>query len=181
MWTRDSLVEHLTAGNTVDFLLFWGHTPKAHGVTDAACLSQWFPARFRVDGVDYKTAEHFMMAEKARLFDDDEALAKILAAPTPGNAKAHGRTVEGFSEEIWEKTALEAIVRGNVAKFGQNPDLAAFLQGTGEQVLVEAAPADVIWGIGMAATDPDARTPAKWKGKNLLGFALMEARTQLRT
>jgi predicted NAD-dependent protein-ADP-ribosyltransferase YbiA (DUF1768 family) len=32
----------------------------------------------------------------------------------------------------------------------------------------------------MAATDPGARTPAQWKGRNLLGFALMETRAQLR-
>jgi ribA/ribD-fused uncharacterized protein len=55
-----------------------------------------------------------------------------------------------------------------------------FLLGTGEQVLVEASPRDVVWGIGLGASNPAARDPRRWRGKNLLGFALMEARARLR-
>ncbi len=36
--------------------------------------------------------------------------------------------------------------------FKQNPELLEFLLGTGDAILVEAAPRDVIWGIGMAKT-----------------------------
>ncbi|MCI9109817.1 MAG: NADAR family protein, partial [Lachnospiraceae bacterium] len=35
------------------------------------------------------------------------------------------------------------------------------------------------WGIGMGKTNPDAQNPLKWKGSNLLGFALTEVREQL--
>jgi predicted NAD-dependent protein-ADP-ribosyltransferase YbiA (DUF1768 family) len=38
---------------------------------------------------------------------------------------------------------------------------------------------DRIWGIGLAADDPRAEEPARWRGLNLLGFALMEARGRL--
>jgi hypothetical protein len=31
----------------------------------------------------------------------------------------------------------------------------------------------------MGASNPDARHPARWRGQNLLGFALMEARARL--
>jgi predicted NAD-dependent protein-ADP-ribosyltransferase YbiA (DUF1768 family) len=58
--------------------------------------------------------------------------------------------------------------------------LRAFLLATGDKVLVEASPRDTIWGIGMGAENPDARDPARWRGHNLLGFALMEARARLR-
>ena len=179
MWTREALVAHLTAGGTVDYLLFWGHSPKRPDVTDASCLSQWFPARFELDGISYATAEHFMMAEKARLFGDESALARILASTSPSEAKAHGRSVQNYSDAAWERARLEAVVRGNVAKFGQNEALGAFLRSTRERVLVEASPRDRIWGIGMGASNPDARIPARWRGRNLLGFALMEARVRL--
>jgi ribA/ribD-fused uncharacterized protein len=179
MRTRDELVEHLAKGNTVDFLFFWGHTPKQEGVVDASCLSQWFPAGFEVDGVRYRTAEHFMMAEKARLFGDADALAKILASTSPADAKAHGRAVRGYDDVAWGRARSEAVVRGNVAKFGQNGELGRFLKSTGSRVLVEASPRDRIWGIGMGASNPDARVPARWRGRNLLGFALMEARARL--
>ena len=179
MRTREDLVEHLTRGGGVDYLFFWGHTAKREGVVDASCLSQWFPCSFAIDGQAYASAEHYMMAEKARLFRDDEALARVLASRTPAEAKAIGRGVRGFVSATWEAARVAAVVRGNVAKFGQREDFGAFLRGTGAKVLVEAAPRDRVWGIGMGASNPDARVPARWRGLNLLGFALMAARAEL--
>jgi len=179
-WTRHALVAHFAEGNTVDFLFFWGHTPKAPPAVDASCLSQWFPAAFEVDGVAYKTAEHFMMAEKARLFGDDATRARILAAHHPAEAKKLGREVRGFDEERWQAARFELVTQGNLAKFGQDDALRAYLLSTGATVLVEASPTDTVWGIGLAANDPAASEPAEWRGLNLLGFALMRARAILR-
>jgi hypothetical protein len=143
-------------------------------------FSQWWDRHpFAIDGVTYATAEHYMMASKARLFGDKAVLQKILAARTPGEAKKLGRMVEGFDDEAWVKHRWEIVVAGNVAKFGQHAALRRYLVETGKKVLVEASPMDRIWGIGMAAHNPDAQNPVAWKGLNLLGFALMEARAQL--
>lgn len=71
------------------------------------------------------------------------------------------------------------MVAGNLAKFGQHPDLREFLLATGRSVLLEASPYDRIWGVGMAATNPDVARPSAWRGLNLLGFALMEVRERL--
>jgi len=179
MKTREDLIERLRRGETFDFLFFWGHTPKENGVVDKSCLSQWFPSAFVVEGVRYASAEHFMMAEKARLFRDEEMLGKILESKTPAEAKAFGRAVSNYDDRAWGRFRSEAVVRGNVAKFDQNANLRTFLLGTGEKVIVEASPRDRIWGIGMGASNPDARDPKKWRGLNLLGFALMEARVSL--
>lgn len=183
MWTRERLIERLSQASDEapwELLFFWGHTPKRPGVVDASCLSQWFPARFELDGLAYPTAEHWMMAEKARLFGDDATLARILEAPSPAEAKAEGRRVQGYDDLAWSRARYEAVVRGNVAKFEQNPALREFLENTGDCILVEASPQDRIWGIGLGASDPDARNPARWRGENLLGFALMETRERLR-
>jgi ribA/ribD-fused uncharacterized protein len=177
--TRADLVARQDAGESLDFLFFWGHAPKSPGAVDASCLSQWFPRAFEVEGDRYLTAEHWMMAEKARLFGDRAALASILACGSPAEAKAHGRAVRGYDDVAWGRARSEAVVRGNVAKFGAHPDLRAFLLATKAKVLVEASPRDRIWGIGMGAKNPDARIPARWRGQNLLGFALMEARRLL--
>lgn len=166
-------------GRGFKYLCFWGHRAKRPGVVDAACLSQWWPVEFEVDGVAYATAEHWMMAAKARLFGDEAAVARILATRHPGAAKAEGRKVRGFDEAVWQEHRFAAVVRGNLAKFGRHPDLGAYLLGTGSRVLVEASPVDRVWGIGLAATDDRARDPGAWRGLNLLGFALMEVRATL--
>ena len=180
MKTREELIARMRGGENVDFLFFWGHTPKADGVVDKSCLSQWFVRPFVVEGITYASAEHFMMAEKARLFRDADVLTKILDSKTPAEAKALGRSVRNYDDRVWGRFRSEAVVRGNVAKFGQNADLRTFLLGTGEKVIVEASPRDRIWGIGMGGANPDASDPSKWRGLNLLGFALMEARVTLR-
>jgi ribA/ribD-fused uncharacterized protein len=59
-------------------------------------FSQWWPAAFKADSGRYPTAEHYMMAEKARLFGDDEMLEKIRRAESPADAKKLGRKVRGF-------------------------------------------------------------------------------------
>ncbi|WP_371850733.1 NADAR family protein [Pseudoduganella violaceinigra] len=161
-------------------VLFWGHQPSQDGAIKKTCFSQWFEAEFEVDGIRYPTAEHFMMAGKARLFGDEKALARIMQARNPGAAKAAGRKVQGFDEPTWEAHRWEIVVAANVAKFSQNPPLRDFLLATGDQVLVEASPVDRIWGTGVAADSPHAGNPARWTGLNLLGFALMEARSRIR-
>lgn len=164
----------------IKYLFFWGHTPKHAGTVGAECLSQWYPAPFEVGGVRFETAEHYMMWGKARLFDDEKAAARILAAGHPKEAKDLGRTISGFDEATWVAQRVAIVTAGNVEKFRQNPDLLAFLLGTNQRVLVEASPLDRIWGIGLAATDEKAQDPAQWRGLNLLGEALMAARETLR-
>jgi ribA/ribD-fused uncharacterized protein len=177
--TVDQLLGVTRDGGQPKYLLFWGHQPTAGGV-GKGCLSQWWPAAFTVDGVSYPSAEHYMMAAKARLSGDGEAAGKILAAPHPGAAKALGRQVRGFEEQLWAEHRFDVVVAGNMAKFGQHRQLRDFLAGTGSRVLVEASPRDRVWGIGLAADDERAESPERWPGLNLLGFALMEVRHQLR-
>jgi ribA/ribD-fused uncharacterized protein len=176
-----SLAAAVAAGARPSFLFFWGHAPKVDGdAVGSWVLSQWYPAPFVVGGQRYLTAEHWMMAEKARLFGDERSLAAILAVHGPGDAKAKGRQIKGFSEATWGARRFEVVVQGNLHKFSQHPALLRYLlDGTAGQVLVEASPVDRVWGIGLAQDDPRATKPAQWRGENLLGFALMEARAQL--
>ena len=166
--------------NETKYLFFWGHTPKQKGVVDKSCFSQWFPAAFEVAGDTYATAEHWMMAEKARLFGNDEVRQRIIAAKHPAEAKRLGREVVGFDPQVWDAQKYDLVTVGNYQKFSQHPKLKEYLLGTGSRVLVEASPVDAIWGTGLAIDHPDAMQPTKWPGQNLLGFALMEVRDQLR-
>ncbi|MFI6481071.1 NADAR family protein [Nonomuraea sp. NPDC050663] len=162
------------AGRPLKYLCFWGHQSLRPG-----CLSQWWEADFTDDGHTYGSAEHYMMAHKAWLFGDDDTAAEILAAGHPGEAKKLGRAVRGFDDALWQERRFDIVVRANLAKFGQNPELKEFLLGTAGRVLVEASPLDRVWGIGLAASDERATQPSAWQGLNLLGFALMAARDTL--
>jgi len=173
------LRNYLNQGGRAKYLFFWGHRPRVEGVVDRACLSQWYPAPFELDGVNYETAEHYMMAEKARLFGDACALEAILASGHPGEAKRIGRQVTGFDEKRWCDQREAIVVRGGFAKFKSDPALRDFLIGTGRRILVEASPVDAIWGIGLAADHKHASHPELWRGPNLLGFALMKVRDLL--
>ncbi|RST13185.1 NADAR family protein [Streptomyces sp. WAC04770] len=176
----DELLADVAQGKRVKYLPFWGHRPRPDGRLGASCLSQWWPSPFTVDGVAYASAEHWMMAGKARLFGDAEAERAAVSATSPAAAKKAGRLVRGFDEDVWIRERFALVVEGSVHKFGQDPELADYLLGTGDRVLVEASPLDRIWGIGLAADDERVERPQEWRGLNLLGFALMEARERLR-
>ena len=178
--TRAQLVEAIESGASIPkWLMFWGHQPERDGSIGKGALSQWWPCSFTVEGTTYTSAEHWMMAGKARLFEDEEALGRILAAESPAQAKHLGRLVRGFDDDRWAAACFPLVTQGNVAKFGQDPQLRAYLLGTAGRVLVEASPLDRVWGIGLAAEDQRATDPRQWRGGNLLGFALMQAREEL--
>jgi hypothetical protein len=49
----DDLKALVGSGACPEYLFFWGHTPRVTGQIDQSCLSNWFPAEFRVDNTDY--------------------------------------------------------------------------------------------------------------------------------
>jgi ribA/ribD-fused uncharacterized protein len=179
-YSSDWVIEKYYNGEELSYLFFWGHTTNNSLEVNKACLSQWFPLPFTVDGITYANAEHWMMANKALLFGDIDSYEKILTAKSPKEAKALGRLVIDFDELVWKEHCYEIVKQGNIHKFNQHPAYAAVLLDTIDQILVEASPVDKIWGIGLAESDEDAIRPNLWKGQNLLGFALMEVRDFLK-
>ncbi|RAH97253.1 DUF1768 domain-containing protein [Acuticoccus sediminis] len=179
-YDRAHLETAFKSKSRLKFLYFWGHQPARDGQLTTACFSQWWPAAFEVDGIRYPTAEHWMMAEKARLFGDEPAVRQIHMAASPKQAKQIGRDVRGFDQATWDREKRRIVTEGGLAKFSQNPALGTFLLSTGDRVLVEASPVDRVWGIGLAADDKRAANPLQWRGENLLGFALMCVRDRLR-
>ena len=159
--TVEELKAAMAGGAQPKFVFFWGHKPSADGSVTKSCFSQWWVAPFVIDGITYPTAEHYMMASKAKLFDDEAAWSRIVVAKHPKQAKQEGRRVSDFDEAIWVQHRFDFVVAGNHAKFSQHPELARFLLLTGQRVLVEASPVDRIWGIGLAADDDRASDPAR--------------------
>ena len=173
------LIDFMASGQSPEFIFFWGHRAKQNNVTKA-CFSQWWPSNFTVGRHSFATAEHWMMAQKAKLFGEQAMIAKILETPDPGRAKGLGRKVKNFDPKLWDSKKFEIVVEGNLHKFQQNSDLKDFLLATDGKILVEASPVDPIWGIGLAQDHEDVANPEKWRGPNLLGFALMVVRDTLK-
>ena len=176
MYTREKLAKQYQKKKKLKFIFFW--KPKKTNVIDESCLSQWYPSSF-VDGtIVYKTAEHYMMAEKAKLFDPSK-IKIILEANTTKQVKSLGRSIKNFDEKIWQEKSLDIVNKGNYLKFSQNKDIKKYLLSTHNKILVEASPYDKIWGVGMDINNENIKNPLKWKGENKLGFALMEVRKML--
>ena len=177
-YNLQDIIKRFDEGEHLEYVFFWGHHAKPGQVTKA-CFSQWYPCVFEVDSVIYNCAEQYMMAGKARVFNDEETLRKILSTSDPKIIKALGREVKNFDTGKWAAVSKDIVVKGNLHKFAQDIKLFQFLRETGNRVLVEASPYDTIWGIGMKESDTEITNPHNWKGLNQLGFALMEVRDLL--
>lgn len=175
------LKERFESGDTLKFVYFWGHTPKHNESVGKFCFSQWAEFPFTIEGITYKTAEHWMMAHKALLFGDQVIFDKIINANKPAEAKELGRQIAGYDDLIWNEKKFDIVKLGNIHKFSQHPLLAEYLLSTAPRILVEASPVDPIWGIGMASDHKDINHINAWRGQNLLGFALMEVRDFLKS
>lgn len=150
------------------------------GGISKSCFSQWWKSCFNDGHVKYLFMEQYMMAEKARLFGDKEIEEKIMSCNDPNEIKGLGRKVRNFDEEVWNNIKYSIVVNGNYNKFIQNEKLKAFLLSTEDKILVEASPDDNVWGIQMAEEDVDIKNPKLWRGENLLRFALMEVRNEIK-
>lgn len=76
---------------------------------------------------------------------DDSVAEKILATPGPGEAKALGREVSNFDQEVWDANCDGVVERANLLKFSQNKQLKEILLGTGDREVVETSPNDRVW------------------------------------
>ena len=179
-YTIEQIRNTFSKGEKLKYTFFWKPQPSVDGSIMESCLSQWWKADFWSVAYTYCCMEQFMMANKAKLFHDEEIREQILQCSDPKQIMALGRKVRNFDGNIWNEVKYSIVLNGNYFKFSQNPELRDFLLSTGDSILVEASPYDGIWGIKMGQTDENVLNPLKWKGENLLGFALMEVRDEIR-
>lgn len=154
---------------TDKYIFFWG-----------GIYSQWCPSPFIIDGVEYNCTEQYMMAKKALVFGDFDALNNIMNTDQPSEQKAYGRQVKGFNPDIWNRVCRKIVYNANLAKFIQNPEMKLELLESGDREIVEASPEDRIWGIGMHESHPDILDKSKWQGTNWLGEAIMQVRKTIK-
>lgn len=143
-------------------------------------LSNWYMSDFIEDGRLYTSMEQYLMYGKAAVFKDEEMQQAILATHDVAEIKQYGRQVKGYNETVWNGFRQLVLYRGLWLKFSQNEELRQKLIDTGNDMLVECARNDKIFACGISMKDPMRFDMSKWSGKNLLGFALMDLREQLK-
>lgn len=125
------------------------------------------------------TEQAFMWA-KAKFFKDEEIAEKILAEEAnPAKCKSLGREVKNYDDVAWDKVRYEMMLKPNIEKFWQDRILQKKIidKKFDGLMFVEASPYDRIWGIGLNQGDPACEDESKWRGRNLLGKVITEART----
>lgn len=64
-------------------------------------LSNWYPAHFTVEGIEFSSMEQFMMYQKACRFHDASVAKEILSTNDVAEIKKLGREVHGYDENTW--------------------------------------------------------------------------------
>lgn len=106
-------------------------------------LSNFQESKIRIGELTFPTAEHAYQAAKSL---DPKDWKKVLAAPSPGKAKAMGKKLSLRPD--WEEIKLAVMAEIVAAKFDQNPQLKVMLMATGSEELVENNHwNDTFWGV----------------------------------
>lgn len=161
-------------------------TSKNYTETDTHVLflrgpfSNFSTADITYRGYSFQTTEQAFMYAKAVEFSDEETAIKLLD-PTldPWEAKALGRQVKNYTDQVWTKVRYTRMLEVNREKY-KNPRYRKLLLDTGDKLIVECNPRDPVWGIGLSETDSTALDQSQWKGQNLLGEVLMQIRKELK-
>lgn len=133
-----------------------------------------------IDGVDGEylfvlpSGEHCFQSMKVAASAMNDAqkfewMTKMAAAPTPGQSKYLGRSIN-IDIQKWNAMAYRCMQRTQELKYTQNLELAKLLMDTGDAKLIEGN----FWGDQLWGVDD------KGMGKNQLGIILMELRENLR-
>jgi len=153
---------------------------------DTSIYSNWLIAPFHDfnnEGADttYNCVEQYMMAQKARLFKDMETYNLIMDTSLPSEQKIMGRKVKNFDKDVWDAYAERIVYQGIYYKFSQNRHLLDAIMAEDCDLFVEAAPNDLIWGIGLNESKAKQIPETDWPGKNQLGKLLTQIRNFFRS
>lgn len=145
---------------TDKLVLFFGN--------DDVC-SNFYLCSLEYEGHKFHSSEQLFMYLKAKTFKDWDTMKEILDCSTPREAKALGRKVKNYNDEIWDSERDKCMYTTISTKYDQCSEFRAFLDLTKDKMFAEASPYDKIWGIKLSEDDPRALDPSKWRGENRLG------------
>lgn len=123
-------------------------------------LSNFYFSPMIIDGIEYKTNEHYYQSQK---FSDEKLKEWIRLCPKP-NYLISTKILRIYLVPNWEKIKFEVMLKGLREKFSQNSILKHKLLDTGDEEIHEDS-SDKVWGI---------------EGDDMMGKLLMKVRNELR-
>ena len=132
-------------------------------------LSNFYPAPFLYDRIQYISSEQLIQANKAKFFGDLETYNQILSCATSLECKNLLSQIRNVDESRWEEEAGNICHPGIRAKFFQNPlVMDTLLSKTGSKRIIECA-SDCLWGTGLPLGDQTCLDSTKWFSQGILG------------
>jgi predicted NAD-dependent protein-ADP-ribosyltransferase YbiA (DUF1768 family)/ribosomal protein S9 len=150
-----------------------GQEIEYNAITDDTLLGIHWPIELQVGPVKYFTAYQAILGELANQGGDKTLFESILG--TRSKRTLHlltkGLTAQQVDPEILGKIT-DALVK--------REDFRTLLLGTGTKGLLYAEEDEPLFGVGMDSEDPNLQNAKRWRGENLWGNALEDARARLR-
>lgn len=143
-------------------IYFYSTLEKPYGV-----FSNFYKSPIVIEGITWKTTEHYFQAAKFFNTDPDWAI-EIAKVKTAKEAAKMGRSREHPIDPNWESIKDNIMLEALRAKFTQHSDLKQVLLSTGDSEIVEKTTHDYYWGCGTNKT-----------GLNMLGKLLVKVRSEL--
>lgn len=181
--------------NTKNLLKTWSKIPGQHPViifslnhhTLYGCFSNFYkhkPFLFKIPNwcgimagfeAEIEFSEKAILLCKASLMNDILSFNKILSNTNP----YYQLKINNWNQKLWEQFVCLITKEVVETKFKKVDGLKEILFLTKNHLIALASSKDKLWGIGMDESNPDFEYPSKWKGLNILGWALMELRDKL--
>jgi len=132
-------------------------------------LSTFEEYKFKENGIDYKSVEHYFQSKKFER-TNPEAAQEIRDSGTSQEANVAGRSNKKMRPD-WDSIKYEIMYNANYLKFKDNPTLKEKLLNTGDAEIIQQSDQEFYWSQNFQ--DPPT-------GRNLLGKILKDIRKRLK-
>ncbi len=166
------------SGNYRIFSNFYQHHPIPFTIPEC-CDKLELISSGRCPTFKFNCGEKAIMLCKASVMKDYITYDKILSETIPSRIKALGRQIKPWDQEKWDSLVCTIAFSVIWAKASNHSKFREILLSTENNIIAEATRNDQNWGIGIDMGKEEVEIPRRWRGTNILGWALMETRKKI--
>lgn len=156
----------------------WKYSRFVVKTTDPRLLGQDEPYR----DFWFSTAEQYVMAMKALLFDNMRVFWQVMTTRSPAEADSYAADAcfPNFDQQKWHESLPTFVYEANMYKFSQDDKMyESLMKVPADALFAYTTDRDDILGTGLPQKDIRNKTPSQWRGANVLGVVLSAVRAEL--